>query len=120
MATNIAVTGSSEVSPVTVSFSSRAATDPSPTTRSTVLLVAKRILSLFLARSSMIAEARNSSRRWTMVTDLANLVRNVASSMAESPPPMTAMSWSRKKKPSQVAQELTPWPSSSCSPGAPR
>ena len=29
--------------------------------------------------------------------------------MAESPPPMTAMSLPPKKKPSQVAQELTPW-----------
>ena len=30
--------------------------------------------------------------------------------MAESPPPTTTMSWSRKKKPSQVAQVDTPWP----------
>ena len=37
------------------------------------------------------------------VTVLANLVRNVASSTAVSPPPTTAMSWSRKKNPSQVA-----------------
>ena len=58
------------------------------------------------ARSSMIALARNSSRRCTIVTERANRVRNVASSIAESPPPTTAMSWSRKKKPSQVAQAL--------------
>ena len=53
------------------------------------------------------------------VTDLANLVRNVASSMAESPPPITAMSSSRKKNPSQVAHQETPWPPSFFSPGTP-
>src|SRR5574341_1554060 len=50
-----------------------------------------------------------------MVTSLANLVRKVASSMAESPPPTTITGRPRKKKPSQVAQELTPWPISFCS-----
>jgi hypothetical protein len=39
------------------------------------------------ARSSMIREARNSSRRWTTVTFAENLARNIASSIAESPPP---------------------------------
>jgi hypothetical protein len=68
----------------------------------------------------MIRDARNSSRRCTTVTLRANRVRKVASSIAESPPPATAMSWSRKKNPSQVAHELTPRPSSSCSPGTPR
>jgi hypothetical protein len=67
----------------------------------------------------MIFDARSSSRRCTTVTLRANLVRNKASSTAESPPPTTAMSWSRKKKPSQVAQVETPWPTSSCSPGSP-
>jgi hypothetical protein len=43
-----------------------------------------------------------------MVTDFANLVRKVASSTAESPPPTTAMSLSRKKNPSQVAHQETP------------
>ena len=62
--------------------------------------------SSFRARSSMILEARNSSRRCTTVTAVAKRVRKVASSIAESPPPTTAMSWSRKKKPSQVAQAL--------------
>ena len=42
----------------------------------------------------------------------ANRVRNVASSSAESPPPTTAISWPRKKKPSHVAHVETPWPSS--------
>jgi hypothetical protein len=54
-----------------------------------------------------------------MVTVSANRVRKLASSIAESPPPTTTMCWLRKKKPSQVAQEETPWPSSSCSPGTP-
>jgi hypothetical protein len=53
------------------------------------------------------------------VTLLAKRVRKVASSMAESPPPITAISLPEKKKPSQVAQEETPWPISACSFGRP-
>src|SRR5664280_1603688 len=68
----------------------------------------------------MILLARSLSRRWTMVTDRAKRVRKVASSIAESPPPTTTMSWSRKKKPSQVAQEDTPWPSSRVSLASPK
>ena len=56
----------------------------------------------------MIFDARSWSRRWTIVTDRANLVRKMASSRAESPPPTTAMSSPRKKKPSQVAHVDTP------------
>src|ERR1700722_2648880 len=70
-----------------------------------------RIFSLARARSSMIFVARNSLRRWSKVTVLANLVRKVASSMAVSPPPTTTMSFPRKKNPSQVAQVDTPCPS---------
>ena len=66
------------------------------------------IFGLSSARSAMILLARNSSRRWMIVTVSANRVRNVASSIAESPPPTTTMCWLRKKKPSQVAQEETP------------
>ena len=40
--------------------------------------------------------------------------------MAESPPPITMILRFRKKKPSQVAQELTPWPISLCSFGSPK
>jgi hypothetical protein len=43
-------------------------------------------------------------------------VRNVASSMAESPPPTTAMTRSRKKNPSHVAHHETPRPESRSSP----
>ena len=56
------------------------------------------------ARSSMMLEARNSSRRCTMTTFDANLARNIASSMAESPPPTITVGTSRKKAASQVAQ----------------
>ena len=66
----------------------------------------------------MILDARRLSRRCTRVTDRANRVRKVASSRAESPPPMTAMSDSRKKNPSQVAHQDTPCPESRFSPGA--
>jgi hypothetical protein len=52
-----------------------------------------------------------------MVTFVANRVRKSASSIAESPPPITAISLPDVKKPSQVAQELTPWPISACSDG---
>ena len=45
------------------------------------------MFSIARARSSMIFEARNSSRRWTIVTFEANLARKIASSIAVSPPP---------------------------------
>ena len=77
------------------------------------------IFGLANGRSCMILEARSSSRRCTIVTVSANLVRNVASSRAESPPPTTAMSWSRKKKPSQVAHVDRPWPISRASAARP-
>ena len=63
--------------------------------------------------------ARRVSRRCTSVTLRANRVRKVASSSAVSPPPTTTMSWSRKKKPSQVAHHETPRPDSRSSPGTP-
>lgn len=101
------MTGSVDSAPLTVSRIRRpVTTDFSPSTATTAVLVRKVILSLSRARSSMILEARNSSRR-CRVTLRAKRVRKVASSIAESPPPMTAMSWSLKKKPSQVAQALT-------------
>ncbi len=63
----------------------------------------------------MIALARRPSRRCTTVTFEANFVRNWASSIAESPPPTTTRSWSRKKNPSQVAHAETPLPIRRCS-----
>ncbi len=53
------------------------------------------------------------------VTERAKRVRKVASSMAESPPPTTATSWSRKKNPSHVAHQDTPCPDSRVSLGTP-
>ena len=94
-------------------------TEVSPSTSTTSESQTKLIFSLVNARSCMILLARSESRRCTIVTDFANRVRNVASSIAESPPPTTAMSWSRKKNPSQVAHQDTPWPESRSSPGTP-
>ena len=56
------------------------------------------------ARSSMIADARNSARRWMIFTSLANFARKMASSIAVSPPPTTIVGLSRKNAASQVAQ----------------
>ena len=56
------------------------------------------------ARSSMIFEARNSSRRWTIATFEANFDRNIASSIAESPPPTMIVGAPLKNAASQVAQ----------------
>ena len=53
------------------------------------------------------------------VTCEAKRVRNVASSIAESPPPTTAIGLPRKKKPSQVAHVDTPCPISARSEGRP-
>ena len=65
---------------------------------------------LLAARSSMIFEARNSSRRWTIVSSSANLEMKIESSIAESPPPITATSSPLKKAPSQTPQVETPRP----------
>ena len=62
------------------------------------------MFSVSRARSSMICEARNSSRRCTIVTFEENLARKIASSIAESPPPTMIVSRSLKKAASQVAQ----------------
>src|SRR5579884_2729985 len=58
----------------------------------------------------MIFDARNSSRRCTRCTREANFVRKSASSQAESPPPTTYTSRSRKKAASHVAHAETPRP----------
>ena len=49
------------------------------------------------ALSCMIFDARSVSRRWMTVTCDANRVRKIASSIAESPPPTTAIGLPRKK-----------------------
>ena len=92
-------------------------TSSSPRTSSTTVFQRTSIFSWSRTRRAMMADARNSSRRWMIVTFEANFVRNRASSIAESPPPTTTSSLSRKKKPSQVAQADTPRPRSLSSPG---
>ena len=104
MATKTPPTSSFDASPVTVSRSASPSTLSPPMMSSTTLFQTKLILGLAKARSCMIFDARSSSRRWMTLTLVAKRVRKVASSMAESPPPTTAISWPRKKNPSQVAQ----------------
>ena len=48
------------------------------------------ILGFSITRLCMILDARNSSRRWISTPCCHYLVRNVASSIALSPPPITA------------------------------
>jgi len=60
---------------------------------------------------------RNQTKR--MGTTLANFVKNVASSIAESPPPATTNSRFLKKGPSHVAQYETPLPAKVASPSNP-
>ena len=54
-----------------------------------------------------------------MCTVDANFVRKVASSIAESPPPTTIISWFLKNAPSHVAQYETPLPANVCSLSSP-
>jgi len=94
-------------------------TRPSPDIAPTVVF---RAISTFLsaiALSCIILLARSSPRLCTRRTLLANFVRNVASSIAESPPPTTTISLPLKNGPSHVAQYDTPLPASSPSPGTP-
>ena len=111
MATKTPPMGISLTSPVRVSRRRTPVTPglgSSPRISSMTALVMNSIFGLRRARSSMIFDARNSSRRWTMVTLGANRVRKVASSMAVSPPPTTTRSRPLKSAPSQVAQADTP------------
>jgi hypothetical protein len=55
-----------------------------------------------------------------MVRSFANLETKIESSIAESPPPITATFSPLKKAPSQTPQVDTPLPPSSSSPGMPR
>ena len=81
-----------------------------PSTSSTVRFRCSWILGCDAARACMILLPRKASRRWIRWILLAKWVRYSASSRALSPPPTTAISLSRKKKPSHVAQALTPRP----------
>ena len=116
---NRPVAARSRVSPVTVSRRVMLSSDSVPLIAATSEFQTISSLGSANARSCMIFEARSSSRRWISDTLDPKRVRNVASSIAESPPPTTAMCWSRKKKPSQVAHHETPRPESSSSLGSP-
>jgi hypothetical protein len=70
---------------------------------------------LFLVNVVYVFDDRIEQRRWMTVTFVAKRDRKIASSMAESPPPITVISLPEKKKPSHVAQEETPCPISCCS-----
>ena len=92
MATNTPSVLNRVVSPVSVSSRVTASTALSPCISVTIEFQMTSTFSLSSARVAMIRDALNSSRRWTMVTFEANLVRNSASSIAVSPPPTTTSS----------------------------
>src|SRR4028119_1774323 len=99
-------------SPVLAFLRRTPSTVVSPRISSTVVLVRKVIFSFFLALSSMILDALNSSRRWMRKTSSANLASTLASSIAVSPPPTTATFFPLKKNASHVAHPLPPLPKS--------
>lgn len=80
------------------------------------------MLGLALVRSCIAMLARILAPRTTRCTCLAYLVRYTASSVAESPPPTTAISCLRKigAAPSQMAQAEMPRDQNSLSRGRPR
>ena len=121
MATKTPSTARSLTAPVRTLRRTTPVTTPFSTSRisSTTVSSSKAILGLARAFSCMIFDARNAPRRCTMVTSDANFVRNVASSIAESPPPTTTIGLPRKKKPSHVAQVDTPCPISARSDSSP-
>ena len=99
MAMKTPSTASSRLAPVSLFRTTAPVTTPSSTsfTSTSSVFHSKAILGLANALSCMIFDARSRSRRWSTVTCEANLVRKIASSMAESPPPTTAMGLPRKK-----------------------
>ena len=92
IATNAPPISSSSTSSVSAFRTRSAASLPSsPATNSSGTNgVLKLMLACSRARSSMIFEARNSSRRWTTARSDANFEMKIESSIAESPPPITA------------------------------
>src|SRR3954447_19201140 len=73
------------------------------------------MLGEFFTLSCITLEARISSLRTSICTLEQSFERYRASSAAVSPAPTIATSLPRKKKPSQTAQALTPYPLSFCS-----
>ena len=90
-----------------------------PLNSPTVVFHSTVILGLPSTACCSTCDARKLSRRWMSVTCEEVRASTRASSMAVSPPPMTAQCFSRHRKPSHVAHELTPPPRYMSSPGAP-
>ncbi len=99
IAMNTPSTGRSLRSPVCVLSRAAAVTAPFPTSLISSISVfhSKEIFGLANALSCMIFDARSDSRRWMTVTCDAKRVRKIASSIAVSPPPTTAIGLPRKK-----------------------
>ena len=87
-------------------------TFPFPSTSVTTEFQVNFIFGSSKASSFRAAHALSSLPLWITWTDDARLVRNVASSIAVSPPPTTATFLPLKKNPSQTAQFETPFPMS--------
>jgi hypothetical protein len=121
MATNAPPTSSSSASPVSALRSAIARSLPSSPARNSCGTngVLNSMFGRSPARSRMILEARYSSRRWIEVSLSAYLEMKIESSIAESPPPITATFSPLKKAPSQTPHVETPLPDSSSSPGIP-
>src|SRR5437773_6106122 len=79
----------------------------------------KWIFGIPVALYCIILLARSASLLWTTVTLFVMFARNVASSIAVSPPPTVTTSFPLKKNPSQVAQLETPRPLNFVSDGSP-
>lgn len=105
--------------PLMVSVSLIPSTRFSPVMFVTCLFQMKSILGFVSALCCIILEARSLFPRCMMWTLSANRVKNSASSIAESPPPTTAISLFLKNAPSQVAHQETPYPESLVSAASP-
>ena len=119
MATNTPPARTDSSAPVSVLRTTTSETLPSPRMSATSHDRCIVMRGLAMARSCIMRLARSLSRRCTTWTAGENFVRNVASSMAESPPPTTTISCPLKNGPSQVAQYETPRPASADSPARP-
>jgi len=104
MKMNAPVTGTRTVFPVRLWRLVTAASRSSPSNSVTICSIMNRIFGLARACSTAHGWAWKWSNSWRIVTEEAYFVRETASSRAELPPPITAMSCPAKKSPSQVAQ----------------
>ena len=115
IATKNALTAISFFSPVCTFFILTPSTFFSPSISSVSLCQFTVILLVLITLSCITLLALISPLRTIMCTWLQILDRYKASSAAVSPAPTIATSFSLKKKPSQTAQALTPYPFNLCS-----